>query len=70
MRGVGNEECVRRVVRRYVDTFLGEGWPDEEGHLHDLLNVVERTMCDDREASRAPSWRRLRRALEDELNAA
>ena len=64
MREIGGDACARRVVHRYIDTFMGEGWADEEAHLRDLLDVVDRTMSSDLNPSRAASWRRLRRAIE------
>ena len=69
MQGMNGEGCLRGVIDRHVATCAGEGWPDEDARLRDLLAVVNRTMCSDREPSRAASWWRLRRAIEDALTA-
>ena len=67
MRGAGGGDCLRGLVRRHMETCEAEGWSDDEAHLRDLLALVNRTMCHDRNPARATSWWKLRRAIEDAL---
>ena len=45
----------------------GDGGGYQQPRVLALLETVNRTMCDDREPSRAASWRRLQRAVQDAL---